>query len=631
MEFTPMQINIKKLLLTFVLFTIFSQSDMAQSNKIDSLTNLLDNAIHDTVKVDILLSITEEYQYKDNAKAIKYAREALHVSRSVNFKSGIADACIKLSTLNILLGNLDSASAQCNKSLRLYRELNLPGGELECYNNLSVIEYYKGNTIESIKYAKKALIYANKTGNTLRLGKINNNIGLMYSNKGMYDSALVYGFRALKYFEELKDSININGSLINIGGYYLQIDDSINTIDYISKAIVSSQQLNDKRGLCICYSNLAEFFINHNQLDTAYQLLLLNIKNEKEQNDLYGIAVDMKSMAMIFKMQGKYDQAIEKLNECSQIQQKMHNKHGFQNTNYELADIYYRKKEYKKAEEYGKKSLELAEELQEKNNEQNALKLLSNIYMQTHDYKNACIYLNKSNDIKDSLFNIAKNKQMEELTFKYQAVKKEQANQKLSFENKMQKIEIDSQKQKNTFYVILVFLLFSLSLFIARQLKKKNTAYKDLIRKNSELLNKEKELIRLKATLSKNNIRPEKQRSYSDDKKEELLTKIEYEFEQNKIFKQDISLKKLATRLNTNTSYLSDIINSYHNKSFPEFINHYRIQDVIKMMESENHKKYSLGAIAEMAGFNSEKTFSCVFKKTTGLSPGFYRKNINNM
>ena len=108
------------------------------------------------------------------------------------------------------------------------------------------------------------------------------------------------------------------------------------------------------------------------------------------------------------------------------------------------------------------------------------------------------------------------------------------------------------------------------------------------------------------------------------------MAKIDYEFEQNKLYKQEISLKEFATRLNTNTSYLSDIINRFHNKTYIEYVNYYRIQDVINMMENKSHQKYSLEAIAELAGFKSEKTFSRVFKKTTGLSPSFYRKNINN-
>ena len=621
----------KKILLFIIslLFVVHFSNINAQSLKIDSLKNLLNTQIHDTIKVDVLLKIVNKLSGFDNNEAIEYANMALNTSMKANYIVGIADSYLRLSDMYILTGRFDSCSINCQKAMKIYQELNLLQGQLNCYNDLSLIEYYRGNTIKSIEYSKKALEYAEKTNNKHKKGKIYNNIGLMYSNKGLYDSAIVYAFNALKIFEDINDSININGSYINIGGYYLHLKDSANTINYLNKGVQFSNELNDQKGLCICYSNLAEFYTNYRQFDTAIAILALGIEIDKKLNDQYGLAIDIKSLATIYKLQGKYDEAIKKLAECSEIQKSMKNEHGLMLTNYELADIYFRLKEYSKAEKYAKLSLKATRKLKEKDSEQYSIKLLSDIYSQTNNYTDAYKYLLKSDEIKDSLFNIEKLKQIEELNLKYQTAKKEKENTKLLYKNNLQNTEIEYQKKMRFFYLSILVLLFAFSIYILTQYRKKNRTYRALFQKNTELISKEKELTKLKKEKKELSIKEEKQQKYSDDKKEELLTKIEYEFNQNKIYKNDINLKEFANHINTNTSYLSDIFNNYHKKTFTEFVNNYRVQETINLMTNKEYQKYTLTAIGEMSGFSSEKTFNRVFKKNTGLTPGFYRKNLN--
>jgi len=606
------------------------EQNISKNHKIDNLESVYTTLKSDTSKANILLALADEYANLNQNKALQLINKALEIAIKSNYSIGIADSYSKKARIYILTGKLDSAGILNNKALLIYKELNNNSGILNCYSNLSVLEYYKGNNIKSIKYSRKALIYAKKTKNSKKTVKIYNNLGLMYSNKGMFDSAIVFAFESLKISEIISDSININSCYINIGGYYLQMDDSINTVKYLDKGIKLSKEINDKRGLCICYSNLAGFYMKYNQLDTALKLLTINIETDKELNDLYGLAIDIKTVASILKMQGKYIEAINKLSECSEIQNKMGNSHGLMFTNYQLADIYFLQKDYSRAKLYGEKALATSEKLQEKDSERIYLKLLSNIYFHSNNNKKAFLYLQESNEIKDSLFNISKHKQIEELEIKYQTAKNTQENLTLKYKNQIQKSELDYNKKALLFFIILFIIVGMFSTFILLELRKKNSAYKTLIVKNKELQKREMELLELKRNTKEQFSQIEKHKKYSDDKKEELLTKIEYELNHNKIYKKDINLKDLASLLNTNTTYLSDIINSCYNKTFSEYINNFRIQEVIKMMKKEEYQKYTLSAIGEMAGFSSEKTFSRVFKRVTGLSPSFYRKNIKN-
>lgn len=109
--------------------------------------------------------------------------------------------------------------------------------------------------------------------------------------------------------------------------------------------------------------------------------------------------------------------------------------------------------------------------------------------------------------------------------------------------------------------------------------------------------------------------------------KNELL-RLKLLFETDKIFtKPKLTIKDVAKELNLPPRYLSKIINSYHETNFKNFVNTYRVNDVIeKIKNSETNKKTLLG-IALDSGFNSKSSFNQIFKEHTGKTPSNYLKN----
>ncbi|MDF3026441.1 MAG: helix-turn-helix protein AraC type [Fluviicola sp.] len=93
----------------------------------------------------------------------------------------------------------------------------------------------------------------------------------------------------------------------------------------------------------------------------------------------------------------------------------------------------------------------------------------------------------------------------------------------------------------------------------------------------------------------------------------------------NKYTDKQISLSMLAGMLNTNTKYLSHVLNTYLNKDFNTYINELRIKYIIEKIEqNEKFKNYKLSVLAEECGFSSHSKFSAVFKSVTGLSPSTF-------
>ena len=66
--------------------------------------------------------------------------------------------------------------------------------------------------------------------------------------------------------------------------------------------------------------------------------------------------------------------------------------------------------------------------------------------------------------------------------------------------------------------------------------------------------------------------------------------------------------------LQTNRTYVSNLINQEFSCSFNEFVNEYRIIEAKKLIAEKDSKNYSLDYISEAAGFGSINTFIRVFK-----------------
>lgn len=96
------------------------------------------------------------------------------------------------------------------------------------------------------------------------------------------------------------------------------------------------------------------------------------------------------------------------------------------------------------------------------------------------------------------------------------------------------------------------------------------------------------------------------------------------------LFYQDaeLSLRSLAETLNLHPNELSRIINTAFGKSFNDFINEYRIREVIRKMQNPVYDRITLIGIAMDAGFNSKSTFNRVFREMTGKSPAEYKSRL---
>jgi len=92
------------------------------------------------------------------------------------------------------------------------------------------------------------------------------------------------------------------------------------------------------------------------------------------------------------------------------------------------------------------------------------------------------------------------------------------------------------------------------------------------------------------------------------------------------------SLKSTAINLNTNTYYLSHVINTKKEMNFPSYINRLRINYIIKeIIENKKLRNMSMDGIANSAGFKTRQKFSDTFLMMTGMRPSYFISNIDKI
>jgi AraC-like DNA-binding protein len=96
--------------------------------------------------------------------------------------------------------------------------------------------------------------------------------------------------------------------------------------------------------------------------------------------------------------------------------------------------------------------------------------------------------------------------------------------------------------------------------------------------------------------------------------------------EQKIYLEPELTLTDLARKIGTNASLLSKVINSTYGQNFNDYINRFRVDEAVKLMNDPAYKNFNILVVAYDAGFNSKSTFNRAFKKVTGVTPKDYLK-----
>ncbi len=241
-------------------------------------------------------------------------------------------------------------------------------------------------------------------------------------------------------------------------------------------------------------------------------------------------------------------------------------------------------------------------------------KLLSDYYKEKNDYHNQLRFVEKliKTDSIDKSYFVGINN----------TIKRDYEIPRLLEEKSEIIKEIQLKENKSKIYIYLLMILVAVLLLIIIWYSKKQNVYK---KKFVKLMDEQQHQEQQK-------VKDNNELNIPKDIVQNVINNL-IELEKNKFYlDRNVNLQDLSKQLETNSNYLSKIINHYKGRNFSTYINELRINEAIERLKKDKQfQKYTIQAIAHESGFKSHQSFSKSFYKIKGITPSYFLKELQKV
>lgn len=456
-----------------------------------------------------------------------------------------------------------------------------------------------------------------------------------------YSASINHYYKGLESARKAKDTRKETSLLVNLSAVYFQKNDSTG-INFCTDAYTKAKEIKDLSAQYSAGINIACYLYNSNKPKEAlvYVEEAMKIANNLDFN--CELQYLNSFMADIYGMIGNPTKA-EEFHKIAIIDYDETNDYDKIYVRLRYGDFLNLQHRHKEAIDLFMKTKELAEKYKLLTFNLNIAQSISYAYEQLRDYDNALNYYKQFDSIKEKHLNAEKEKEFSILDLRYKVSEEKQ-------KNALKEAEL-LRKDKNLLLLIFIVVIVAASaivcLFLYRKTQKR---YKLIVQTHLENLENER---KLKAQLEQFNeylnndaeAQPddasnlpsqEENAKYtrsalSEEKSRDLFERLENMMNNDKIYRDaELTIDKLTQLLNTNRSYLSQVINESSGISYSTYINNYRIKEAIELLSNSDNDE-PIKSIAISIGFNSPSNFFTIFKNKVGMSPSVYRENVQKI
>lgn len=158
--------------------------------------------------------------------------------------------------------------------------------------------------------------------------------------------------------------------------------------------------------------------------------------------------------------------------------------------------------------------------------------------------------------------------------------------------------------------------------------KKYRLRFEDIIYESNKSITQNSEVEATKE--AKNELTKVAEMGIAEELVRQILEKLDNFENEKRFLESNISIQTLSSSFETNSKYVSKIVNIYKEKTFVQYINDLRIDYAVSQLKESNKlRKYTIHALALEFGFNNADSFSAVFYKKTGIKPSYFIKELD--
>ncbi len=528
-----------------------------------------------------LKSAIVDIRYSNPEKAFELAQALLDFGIKNSDQKVVCEAYHQLGKIKGIMGEHRASLQYYNNGLNIARGINYTEYHVElltvmgnAYLNLNEDEQALTNYLKALDISKTNQFKA-------YIEIIRSNIALLKQRSGKYEEAIELYKENLAFHQENPEK------------------NKVIQANLISQTLMS----------------IGEVYLLEQKLDSALFYHELGLQNSLTSNDLETTGNFLKFIGIVHYYNTNYNIALENLFEAEKKFNTLGNELIKAEIYYRIGQCYQQQQKPKASTTYYLQAIEIIDQ----NSASKPLfyadtcKQLAIIFKETGDAENSIVYYEKY--VTETTDN-----QDQKLKF----IEKIYENDIQGLENELSNFSKLTSKQQ-TYIAIsfsLIVLLVIVLLVYIKVVRKKHFKDKNI---TNQLLdqfeNEQKSANTLKTPII-----------IKDRKIEEIMNRL-HELELDFFYlNKDCNLYTVSQQLNTNTTYLSKIINTYKKKKFNAYINDLRINYAIdKIKNDKKFRAYSVKSMALELGYKSADSFAKYFKMKTNLFPSNFIKSINSI
>lgn len=442
----------------FILLVICYSPVFAQTNEqisIDQLLKQLPAAGNDTHKIRLLDELSFLYSHSNPTEGLKYAIQALQLSRQLSWQRGIATAHSDMGINYQALGNYHDALIYQHEALKLYM----------------------------------------KAGSKRSIAGVLSNIALAYMGQSDYTNALNYNFRALTINEELDDKPTQAVILENIGSVYSAQKIYTKASEYYSMALRINKTLNNTPAVARNYGNIGMVLDAAGKYDEALQAHLQALKGAQEGGNKHMMQINLANIGYVYCHKKDYPKALDYQQEALALSREINNKESIAINLGNIGETYYamamdtlsrnKNSQFAKAITYLDEAITKCKELGFNAPLAEYEEYLSRAYYRLARYKEAFNTMQEYVALKDSIFSMERLVQMNNLETQREIALKDKNLLLKDKQIQIRQLQVQQKRNESLLYILGMALLLIVVGIVLRSLYR--------FRKRNRLLSNEKE------------------------------------------------------------------------------------------------------------------------------------------
>jgi len=446
----------------------------------------------DTLEVKRLSNLADSLINEAPEESLIYAKEARLEALALDNYELIKLTTQKVSEGHSNIGNYDSVNYFNDLRIHYAEEANDIRTLADLRTEFAMELKKAGKNDEAKDDFAQALRLYRELGDQKKEASILHHLGITYNNMNQSDRAMEYYTQGMSIYHALGDYSRAGDIIESMAIVQKQIGDFDKAIELHAESRALFLKENDTYGLASNANNLGIVYKQIGEYDKALeQYSLLN---------QYGIEMDHKfaqmsyaiNSAILYNKMGNYVKAEELARLAVQRAEGVGNYVSLADAKKSMAEALYHQRKYPQAIRYANESIALAEEYDSPEKEQEAHVVAKDIYLALGNASQAVFHLERTQVLKDSIFQIDRIRQVNEMQTKYETEKKDAEIVLLNKE-----AELDDSRKRALWGGIGLITLSSLMAFFGLNQRSKRKRAEELEKRKrieQELEFKKKEL-----------------------------------------------------------------------------------------------------------------------------------------